>query len=62
MTYAEAQAAVLVTNPNAVFEVTSVFQGQPDTFTAYDFTYSDEVRAPIFTFDACTGDLVTYLA
>jgi hypothetical protein len=62
MTYAEAQAAVRATNPDAVFEVTSTFRGEPDSFDAYDFTYSDEVRARVFTFDACTGDLETTFA
>lgn len=57
MNYAEAQAKVRKTNPDAVFIVTSQFKGEPDSFDAYDFTYSDEVRARIFTFDACTGDL-----
>lgn len=57
MTYTDAINAVLATNPNAVFVVTGTFKGEPDAFDAYDFTYSDEVRARIYLFDACTGDL-----
>lgn len=59
MEYAEAVAKVKETNPNAVIVVTSEYKGEPDTFDAYDFTFSDELRARVFSFDACTGDLVS---
>lgn len=48
----EAKAKVLQSNPGAVFT-----ENEFGDFDAFDFTYSDEVRAKIYEFDNCFGCL-----
>lgn len=60
MNLAQAKAEVAKTNPDAVWVATSTFEGKPDLFDIFDFTYSDEIRAKIYEFDCCFGYLTTW--
>ena len=57
MTLEQAKNFVAKTYPNALWVITSRFEGEPDTYAILDFTFSDEARAKLFTYDNCTESL-----
>ena len=56
MTIYEAKEKVNETNPNAIWVISSYYNGNPDSYDVFDFTYSDEVKARIYQFDILFGN------
>jgi hypothetical protein len=52
-----AVAKIAETHPRAVWFVVTFIGGEPDFFHIADFTFSDEVRTVLWSYDAVTASL-----
>lgn len=57
MNIKRAVAKVAENNPRAVWYAVEFFKNDPDVFEIFDFTFSDEVRSRIGSYDCCTETL-----